>query len=126
MIIVRSTDLAFVAASHENADSPGVWKKVLLGKDDLMEGHVQMINWAMLPTGRSFRAHYHEDMQEIFIIVKGNARITVDKETADLGQGDTLVIPAGGVHEMENIGTGDVEYIVIGISEGREGATVVV
>jgi mannose-6-phosphate isomerase-like protein (cupin superfamily) len=126
MKIVRSTDLAFVPASHENVDSPGVWKKVLLEKDDLVEGRVQMINWAMLPTGRSFKAHYHEDMQEIFVIMKGGARITVDTQETELAQGDVVVIPAGGVHEMENIGTENVEYVVVGISEGRGGTTVVV
>ena len=126
MWVIRSMESELVPASHENADSPGVLKRVLLRKDDLKDGRVQMINWAILPTGRSFRAHYHEDMQEVFVIVKGNARISVDKDKAQIGPGDVVVIPEGGVHKMENIGEETVEYVVIGISEGKRGKTVVV
>ena len=85
-----------------------------------------MINWAILPEGRSFRAHYHEDMQEVFVIIKGLARITVDKDKAQIGAGDVVVIPRGGIHKMENIGEETVEYVVVGISEGKRGKTVVV
>ncbi len=126
MRIVRSTDVKWVPASHEDPHSPGVFRKILLKRDDLIEGFVQMINWALLPAGGSFRAHFHEDMQEIFVMVKGNAKIRVDKEAAVLRQGDAVVIPAGGVHKMENIGSEDVEYVVIGISERKGGATVLV
>ena len=51
-----------------------------------------MINWAKLPPGRSFAAHYHEDMQEVFVMLGGTARITVDAQSAALQRGDTIVI----------------------------------
>ena len=64
-------DQEFVAAGHEDPTNPGVWKKVLFRKDDLQLGRIQMINWARLPAGNTFAAHYHEDMQEIFIVLTG-------------------------------------------------------
>ena len=125
MKIIRSTDLKYIPASHEDQRFPGVLKKVLLVKDDLVEGRTQMINWALLPVGKSFEAHYHEDMQEVFIILNGYVKIIVDNEEADLSKGDAVVIPLRSVHEMKNTGTEDVEYIAIGISLGQQGKTVV-
>ena len=124
MRVIRATELEFVAASHEKPDNPGVLKKVLLQRDDLIGGRVQMINWALLPVGRSFSAHYHEDMQEVFIIIRGRAEITVDKEKTELREGDAIVIPVRGIHKMENIGEENVEYVVVGVSEGTRGKTV--
>jgi mannose-1-phosphate guanylyltransferase/mannose-1-phosphate guanylyltransferase/mannose-6-phosphate isomerase len=126
MKIVRFNDLAYTPASHEDAADPGVWKKVLLIKPDFIQGHPQMINWALLPAGRAFRAHYHEDMQEVFIITEGRARITVGDETGELSAGDAVVIPPGAVHVMEAPGPEDVRYIALGISSGRGGRTIVV
>ena len=126
MRIIRSVELEFIPASHEDAASPGVFKKVMLRKDDFLDGRVEMINWALLPTGKSFAPHYHEDMQEVFIIIQGKAEITVDEEAEHIDQGDAVVIPAGSVHKMKNIGAEHVEYVVVGISAGTGGKTVVV
>ena len=37
MWVIRSMESELVPASHENADSPGVLKRVLLRKDDLKD-----------------------------------------------------------------------------------------
>lgn len=126
MKIIRSNKLRFVPASHEDPKDPGVLKKVLLKKDDIIEGRIRMINWAKLPRGKSFQAHFHEDMEEVFIILKGSAKITIDKKSEIIQEGDTVVIPVRGVHTMENVGDVDVEYIAMGISKGKDGKTVVV
>lgn len=126
MKIVRFHEKKYVPASHEKPDEPGVWKKVLLSYNDLTEGHIQMINWALLPPGASFQPHYHEDMQEVFIILNGKVRITVDGTTEELEGGDVVVIPIRSTHVMQNIGSGDVSYIAIGITREGRGRTVVV
>ncbi len=126
MKIFRISGREYVPASHENPAFPGVLKKVLLAASDISEGRLQMVNWALLPEGRTFQPHYHQDMEEIFIILTGASRITVERQTAELGPGDAVVIPIGSTHHMTNIGSGDVEYIALGISQGRGGKTVVV
>jgi len=123
---IRSTDRAFAPAGHEDPQNPGVWKKVLLEKADFQAGHVQMVNWARLPGGNSFAPHYHEDMQEVFVIVEGTAELTVGTETVTLERGDAVLIDSHEVHRMSNSGPGDVEYVAIGISRGTGGKTVVV
>lgn len=126
MKIVRGKDLVYTPASHEDKNDPGVFKKVLYQKDDLTKGKIQMINWAKLKIGKTFQVHYHEDMDEIFIILKGKAKISIGKEEAELGKGDAVLIPMKSIHQMFNIGTEDVEYIAIGISLGKGGKTIVV
>lgn len=46
-----------------------------------------MINWAKLPIGKSFAKHYHEDMEEVFILIEGKAEILVDDKKAIIKRG---------------------------------------
>ncbi len=117
--IVCLRDLKFVSASHEKPEYPGVFKKVLLEGREPPKGDLQMVNGAKLPLGKSFKAHSHQDMEEIFILVKGKARIRIGGEENKIGKEERVVMPMGEVHEMKNTGSEDVEYIVIGISQGR-------
>lgn len=126
MKIVRFKDLKFIPASHEDPKSPGAWKKILLEKKDFIKGRVQMVNWAKLPLGRVFQPHYHEDMQEVFVLIKGKARIKIGKNKAVLKKGDAILIPIAKVHQMENLGKEAVEYLVIGVSLGKGGKTITI
>lgn len=126
MIIVRSTDLKYIPASHEDQNNPNVWKKILFKKDKLVDGRIQMINWAKLPIGSTFQAHFHEDMDEVFIILNGKTSIKINNEVAELREGDAVVTPMKQVHQMTNICDEDVQYLVIGISRQLKGKTVVV
>ncbi len=126
MRIIRRTSLPSVAASHEDPKNPGVLKQVIAAKEDLLEGRVQMINWATLPAGKSFRSHYHEDMEEVFVLVNGTVDVRVDDEYDVLSAGDTLIVPPRAVHTMQNTSDDTVEYLVVGISQGFSGKTVVV
>ncbi len=74
----------------------------------------------------SFAPHYHEDMQEIFVIVQGAVEAVVAGESVTLQRGDAIVIDPHEVHEMSNLGPEEVEYVVLGISRGRGGKTVVI
>jgi mannose-6-phosphate isomerase-like protein (cupin superfamily) len=65
-------------------------------------------------------------MQEIFVIVQGVARLTVGDETLALRRGDAIRIDPREVHQMWNDTEEDVEYVVVGITKGTGGQTVVV
>lgn len=126
MKIVRGSTLSFVPASHEDHKNPEVWKKVLLTHKELTLGRVQMVNWSKLPVGKTFKLHYHENMEEVFILLCGKTKITVDSEEADMEKGDLVIIPAKSTHMMKNIGDIDVEYLVFGITTSEKGKTVIV
>ena len=85
-----------------------------------------MVNWAKLPAGNAFAPHYHEDMQEIFVILTGETRIQVGSRTLILCRGDAVLIDPQEIHQMWNDGETDVEYLAIGIAVGEHGQTVLV
>lgn len=107
--------------AHENPRDPGAFKKVLLKNEELSRGSIRMINWAKIPVGRSFQAHYHHDMVEIFILLFGKISVTVDNETTSLEKGDVVVIPEKHKHAMKNTGKVTAEYIVIGVKSDSAG-----
>lgn len=126
MRIIRGSEIQFVPASHEDPSNPGVLKRVLATRDELIDGRIQMINWASLPAGSAFQAHYHEDMEEVFIILTGRVEMTVDGVDSELLPGDAIVIAPHEVHSMKNLTDKNLEYVVLGISTGQGGQTVVV
>ena len=126
MKFVRHSELPQLPASHESAANPGVWKKVLLTNNDIQSGQLQMLNWATLPARSSFQWHYHEDMQEVFLIIRGQVRMTVAGQTIEMQSGDCVVVDIREVHSMTNLIEETAEYIVFGISQGKGGQTVVV
>ncbi len=126
MQIIRGDQIEFVPASHEDPARPGVLKRVLATKNDLIRGQVQMVNWSRLPADSSFRPHFHEDMQEVFVIVGGSVEMRVGDVQCQLRGGDAIVIDPREVHEMRNLGDQAVDYIVFGISTESGGKTIVV
>ena len=126
MQIIRGSQIEFVPASHEDPQNPGVLKRVLANKNDLLRGQVQMVNWSRLPVGSSFQPHYHEDMQEVFVMLNGRVSMSVNNETHELVGGDAILIQPREIHGMKNLCDADVEYVVFGISTEEGGKTVVV
>lgn len=126
MQVIRLNNLPKKPASHEDPADVGVLKQILFQKADLAPGKVQMINWSTLLPYKSFRPHYHEAMDEVFIIMSGEVEITVGGEKEKLEKGDAVVIPEQSIHVMKNLTDQDVHYIAIGISRDAGGKTVVV
>ena len=124
MKIIHGKNLKYLPASHEDPQDPGAFKKILFTRKDITGGKIQMVNWAKLPKGKKFAPHYHEDMEEIFIIIKGIVKIKVGNKVELLKTGDCVLIPARSVHIMENVGEMEAQYIVIGNSTGRGGKTI--
>jgi mannose-6-phosphate isomerase-like protein (cupin superfamily) len=124
MNIIRLASKENVPASHENPQDPGVMKRVLLQAGELKAGKIQMINWATLLPHKSFATHYHEDMQEIFIMIEGSATAHIDDQEVILDKGDTLVVDPGERHDMYNPSDVPVVYIVVGIAGDKKGKSV--
>ena len=126
MRIIRLAEIERVPASHEDPADPGVLKQILFRREDLAPGRIQMINWATLIPGKSFRPHYHEEMDEIFIILNGEVEIIIGQETERIRKGDAVVIPENSVHIMKNLTKRPINYVAIGIVRDRGGRTIVI
>lgn len=124
MKIVRFKDLEFIPASHEDPKDPGALKKILLQRKDLPPGRIQMINWARIPIGKTFKPHYHESMIEVFIIISGKVKAKIDNEEAILEKGDMVIAMEKQVHTFENISNEPVNYFAMGMVTEEGGKTI--
>ncbi|OGG11670.1 hypothetical protein A2Z00_00045 [Candidatus Gottesmanbacteria bacterium RBG_13_45_10] len=122
--MIKFQNIQEVPASHEDAKDPAVIKRVLIDVKSHLQGAIQMINWAILFPRKAFQAHYHEDMYEIYVIIKGSPVISIDNKKTTLYDGDAVIIEPKEVHEMYNPTDHPIPYIVIGISGGNQGKSV--
>ena len=120
-------NLEFIPAGHEDSQNPGVLKKVMFTVNDVkIEGTIQMVNWSKMEKGKSFSRHYHECMDEIFIIMSGQAEIEVGEERFLIEEAEAVYLPQGIEHDMRNIGMENLMYIAIGVVTKPGGKTIVV
>jgi len=126
MKFIPASDGQFVPASHEDATTPGVLKRVIATHDDIPPGQVMMVNWARLSGNSSFQRHYHEDMQEVFVLMSGRVAMMVDSVSVEMSSGDTIIVAPREIHQMQNLQDSAAEYLVFGVSTGQGGQTVVV
>lgn len=126
MKFISSNASGYIPASHEDPKQPGVLKRVIATREEFQAGQVQMLNWAQLPIGSSFQPHYHEDMQEVFVLLSGSVTMKCGATSVKMSAGDTIIVDSGEIHQMQNQGNDVAEYIVFGISSQKGGRTVVV
>ncbi|WP_370210277.1 mannose-1-phosphate guanylyltransferase/mannose-6-phosphate isomerase [Roseovarius sp.] len=62
----------------------------------------------------SLQSHHHRS--EHWIVVQGTARVTVDDDVRLVGENESVYIPLGAVHRMEN--PGKVEMVLIEVQTG--------
>ncbi|MFZ4484501.1 MAG: cupin domain-containing protein [Chthoniobacterales bacterium] len=69
----------------------------------------QSLAEATLPTGRATDRHYHRLSEELYFILTGTGRMELDGESADVGPGDAILIPAGAWHQIT--ATADLRFL---------------
>jgi mannose-6-phosphate isomerase-like protein (cupin superfamily) len=57
--------------------------------------------------------HFHSNAENIFFILEGQARMTIEGEEVLAGPGDVIFIPRGEKHDVANIGRDDLRLIEI-------------
>ena len=75
-------------------------------------GRFQVKRITVKPGGKlSLQSHYHR--AEHWVVVSGTARVTVDDKVHLLGENQSIYIPLGAVHRMENPGQIPLELIEV-------------
>ena len=60
--------------------------------------------------------HKHETQEEVYVVVRGSARIKVDDEIVDLGEWDAIRLDRGTMRAVE-AGPDGVEYLAFGAGD---------
>lgn len=64
----------------------------------------QSLAEAIVPVGGSTILHRHRVSEEIYHVTAGHGRMTLDEATFQVEPGDTIAIPPGSAHRIENTG----------------------
>ncbi len=59
--------------------------------------------------------HYH-DREEVMVQFAGTVTVLVGDERVEVAPGDTLIVPAQTLHQIENTGQVEAEWLLIGPS----------
>ena len=50
---------------------------------------------------------------EVYYIIRGRGRMHIGDEAKDVGESDTVYVPAGAIQSIENTGAGNLEFLCI-------------
>ena len=67
----------------------------------------------MVHPGRSLSLQSHVHRAEHWIVVQGTAKVTIDDQVKLVGENQSVYIPLGAVHRMENPGKLDMVLIEV-------------
>lgn len=67
---------------------------------------------ARLSRGNEIESHV-DPMEEIYFVLSGSGRISVDEESRQVGPGDATWIPTGAAHSLINNGKEDCVILVV-------------
>jgi len=87
------------------------WKRFVTGL--MLYADWESFEHNSLEAGGAIGEHVHSRTEEIYFIVNGRGRMTLDGVTREVGPGDLIMTPLGGRHGIENIGDGPLEWIVV-------------
>ncbi len=79
----------------------------------LSEGDAHKVKTIWVNPGKRLSYQRHEKRAEHWFIVQGDARITLNGNTFEMGAGDSIDIEIGDLHRIENIGSTDVIFIEV-------------
>jgi mannose-6-phosphate isomerase-like protein (cupin superfamily) len=71
----------------------------------------QSLAEARLPPGASTAPHFHRLTEEIYFILEGSGRMTVDDESRLVTAGDAIAIPPRAVHTITNVGSTTLRFL---------------
>lgn len=66
-----------------------------------------------MPLGSSETLHHHEEAQQQFYIIRGQATFKIQSQTVQLHTHEQITIEPTLAHLIQNEGTEDLEFIII-------------
>ena len=104
--VVRSAAIASTATVREG------WGTLTWLASDPLTGSSITVGRVVIYKGRSNPRHSHPNCEEVLYLLAGRLVHTVGAARVTLDAGDTLVIPAGVVHNATSVGDVDADMIV--------------
>jgi mannose-6-phosphate isomerase-like protein (cupin superfamily) len=71
------------------------------------------VDHLVLPPDTSIGYHIHEGIEEVYYIMDGTGKMTVDDQTFVVNKGDAIPNKLGGSHGLYNHSSADIEIVVV-------------
>jgi quercetin dioxygenase-like cupin family protein len=113
IVMAESVKTIRVAAADAPAvEADGEWgSAVWLANKSLTGSSISVLRLLLHPR-HSARKHRHANADEVLCLIRGQVRVHAGNETQALQPGDSLSIPAGLVHQIENVGSDNAEMTI--------------
>nr|WP_314463002.1 dimethylsulfonioproprionate lyase family protein [uncultured Clostridium sp.] len=86
--------------------------RVIIGENGAINGDYFCQGYVVIYPGGSIPLHEHITV-ETYIILKGHGEMTVDNETEEVAEGDTVYIQSGKFHSLVNTGSKDMHMMFV-------------
>jgi mannose-6-phosphate isomerase-like protein (cupin superfamily) len=74
------------------------------------------VDHVLIPSDSSIGSHSHDAQEEIYYVISGRGRATVQGETVEIGPGDGISCRTGEAHGFYNSFQSDLEMMVVGVA----------
>lgn len=82
----------------------------ILTREELA-GAGRLFGVSIIPPGGSIGSHRHTGDFEVYYILSGSARVTLDSQVRELTPGDMTMCEDGHTHSIENTGAEELRYL---------------
>jgi oxalate decarboxylase/phosphoglucose isomerase-like protein (cupin superfamily) len=89
-------------------NGPDRGEKILI---DRTETETVALGYVSVDNGKSTHTGLHDDEEEIYVILKGRARLVIGDEMQEVGPGDVAYVPRNYKHYMTCISDEKLEYL---------------
>ena len=105
------------AERHRGGQGTAMYRRAL-------DPSVFLTNWSyvdhlVLPPGASEGLHRHTGVEEVYYVINGSGEVTVGAETSPIEKGDGVPLQLNDAHAFRNTGSGDLEFMIIGIASQK-------
>lgn len=97
----------------EDAHGGSGSRKLLVKPEHVESPYLEAITKGFLKTGGIFDWHSHQDIDEIFIVLKGEGTYYCEEEITEYKEGDVMITPANLKHKIEAKGKETSEFYFI-------------
>ncbi len=88
-------------------------RQMLVKPEHVTSEHLDAVTKGFLKSGGVFDWHFHQDIDEIFIVLKGKGIYYCEDEVTEYIEGDVMITPANLKHKIEAKGSETSEYYFI-------------
>jgi quercetin dioxygenase-like cupin family protein len=101
-----------VAAADAPVGAAGEWGSAVSLANKALTGSSLSVLRLLLHPRHSGRKHRHANADEVIYLIRGQVRVHAGDGTQALEPGDSLSIPAGLAHQIENVGSDSAEMTI--------------